>query len=61
MFNRVHSVEEVVAMIERYADSGFKLEPEKCAVANRHFACRGNVCARLYEQICAIDGREALQ
>ena len=61
MFNRVHSVEDVVAMIERYADSGFKLEPEKCAVANRHFACRGNVCARLYEQICAIDGREALQ
>lgn len=61
MFNRVHSVEDVIAMIEKYADSGFKLEPEKCAVAKRFFACRGNVCARLYEQICAIDGREALQ
>ncbi len=60
MFNRVHSVEDVVAMIEKYADSEFRLEPEKCAVANRYFACRGNVCARLYEQICAVDG-EALQ
>ncbi len=61
MFNRVGSVEEVVSMIEKYADAGFRLEPEKCAIAGRHFAYRHDICARLYEQICAIDGREARQ
>ena len=58
MFNRVGTVEEVVAMVEKYADRQFELEPEKREVASRHFACRQNVCARLYGQICAIDGKE---
>ena len=61
MFNRVGGVEEVMAMIERYADSDFVLEPEKRAVADRYFACRRNVCERLYGQICAIDGKEVVQ
>ena len=53
--------EEVMAMVEKYADSGFVLEPEKRAVAERYFACRRNVCDRLYGQICAIDGQEVAQ
>jgi len=58
MFNRVGRADEVIAMIERYADSGFVLEREKQAVSNRYFACRHNVCERLYGQICAIDDKE---
>lgn len=61
MFNRVASSEEVMVMVEKYADSGFVLEPEKRAVADRYFACRRNVCERLYGQICAIDGKEVVQ
>ena len=61
MFNRVASAEEVMAMIEKYADSGFALEPEKCAIAERYFACRHNVCERLYGQICAIDDKGPVQ
>ena len=61
MFNRVSSVEDVLSMIEMYADSGFVLEPEKRAVSDRYFACRHNVCERLYGQICAIDGKEVGQ
>ena len=59
MFNRVYSVEEVMTMVEGYADSGFMLEPEKRAVANRYFACRRNVCERLYNQICAVEKEDA--
>ena len=59
MFNRVYSVEEVMTMVEGYADSGFMLEPEKRAVANRYFACRRNVCERLYNQICAVEKKDA--
>lgn len=58
MFNRVSSAEEVMAMIEMYADSGFVLEPDKRAVAERYFAYRHNVCEHLYAQICAIDETE---
>lgn len=58
MFNRVRSAEDVMAMVEKYADSQFMLEPEKREIADRHFACRQNVCERLYGQICAIEGRE---
>ena len=57
MFNRVRSVEDVIEMIERYADSGFALEPEKRAIADRFFAYRANVCQHLYDQICSIDGK----
>ena len=55
MFNRVQTVEEVLEMIEKYADSGFELEPEKRMVSERYFSYHTNVCARLYEQISAID------
>ena len=58
MFNRVESAEEVMAMIEKYADSGFVLEPEKRAVAERYFAYRHNVCEHLYAQVCAIDEKK---
>ena len=61
MFNRVGRVGDVMEMIERYADSGFVLEPEKREIAERFFACRHNVCERLYGQICAIDGKEVAQ
>lgn len=57
MFNRVRSVEDVIEMIEKYADSGFTLEPEKRAIADRFFAYRANVCQHLYDQICSIDGK----
>ena len=57
MFNRVRSVEDVIEMVERYADSGFALEPEKRAIADRFFAYRANVCQHLYDQICSIDGK----
>ena len=60
MFNRVQSVDEVVKMVERYADSGFVLEPEKRAIANRFFTYRSNVCQHLYDQICSIDGKEVV-
>ncbi len=60
MFNRVDSVEEVMSMVEKYADSQFNLEPEKSEIADRYFARRKNVCEGLYGQICAIDGKEAL-
>ena len=59
MFNRVQTPDEVMDMVEKYADAGFWLEPEKCAVCDRYFAYRTGVCQRLYEQICAIDGKEA--
>ena len=61
MFNRVHSAEEVMKMIEKYADSDFALEPEKRAIAERYFAYRHNICERLYAQICAIGERGAVQ
>lgn len=59
MFNRVKSVKEVMALIEGYADAGFALEPEKCAISDGFFAYRTDVCQHLYDQICAIDGKEA--
>lgn len=55
MFNRVRSVEQVLELIEKYADLGFSLEPEKREIANRYFAYRTNVCRHLYDQICSID------
>ncbi len=55
MFNRVGSVEEVLKMVEAYADSGFRLEPEKRKVSDGYFKYRKDVCRHLYEQICAID------
>ena len=58
MFNRVKSVDEVLALVEKYADGGFALEPEKREIANRYFAYRGDISKRLYDQICAIDGKE---
>lgn len=57
MFNRVRSVEDVIEMVERYADSGFALEPEKRAIADRFFAYRADVCQHLYDQICSIGGK----
>ena len=59
MFNRVHSAEEVMAMIEKYADSGFRLEPEKRAICDQYFAYRTNVCQHLYDEICAVAMQEA--
>ena len=59
MFNRVQTLDEVMDMVEKYADAGFRLEPEKCVACDRYFAYRTGVCRRLYEQICAIDGKEA--
>ena len=61
MFNRVDSVEDVMAMAEKYADADFVLEPEKRAVSDRYFASRHNVCARLYNQICSVDEKEVAQ
>ena len=61
MFNRVDSVEDVMAMVEKYADADFVLEPEKRAVSDRYFASRHNVCARLYNQICSVDEKEVAQ
>lgn len=58
MFNRVSSVEELMTMIEKYSDLKFALEPEKKDIANRYFACRKNVCERLYGQISAIDDKK---
>ena len=58
MFNRVQSVKEVMALIEGYADADFALEPEKCAIADSFFAYRTDVCQHLYDQICAIDGKD---
>ena len=55
MFNRVTSVEEVLSTIEKYADAGFALEPEKRQISDRYFTYRKDVCKRLYDQICAID------
>ena len=61
MFNRVDTVEDVMAMVEKYADADFVLEPEKRAVSDRYFAFRHNVCARLYNQICSVDEKEVAQ
>lgn len=58
MFNRVKAVEDVIKMIEDYADSGFRLEPEKKAVSDRYFSYRSGICRRLYDQICDIDDEE---
>lgn len=59
LFNRVTTVEEVMAMIEKYADAGFKLEPEKKAISGKFFAHRKNICRQLFKQIRAIDRKEA--
>lgn len=59
MFNRVQTAEEVLELVEKYADSGFELEPEKRMISDRYFSCRTNVCGRLYDQICAIDASAA--
>lgn len=61
MFNRVGTVDELMAMIEKYADAGFVLEPEKRAVADRYLTCRRGTCERLYGEICAIDALEAAE
>ncbi len=58
MFNRVKSVQEVMALIEGYADAGFALEPEKCAISDGFFAYRTDICQHLYDQICATDGKK---
>ena len=61
MFNRVSSVEDVMKMIEKYADSDFALEPEKREIAERYFAYRHNICEHLYAQICATGERGGVQ
>ena len=60
MFNRVRSAAEVVAMVEKYADSGFVLEPEKRVISDRYFSCRKDICERLYSQIRAIDEKDVV-
>ena len=55
MFNFVHSVEAVMAVVEKYAKLHFRLELEKCEIANRYFAFHQNVCERLYNQISSIE------
>ena len=57
MFNRVSTPEEVMAMIEKYADCAFQLEAEKRSVADRYFASRKNICERLYAQIETLGER----
>ena len=61
MFNRVQNVEDVLEMIEKYAEVGFRLEPEKRDKASRYFACRTEICKHLYGQICAIAEKGAKQ
>lgn len=58
LFNRVRSSEEVVALIEKYADSGFKLEEDKRAACERFFKYRTDICRHLYDGICATSGGE---
>ena len=50
-YNSVETADEVVDLITYYADRDFVLEPEKCSVGDTFFACKTNVCRRLYKEL----------
>lgn len=50
-YNVVDSEEAALQLIESYAQNGFVLEPEKCAIADTFFAHRTDICRHVYEGI----------
>lgn len=54
LFNQVFSVNDMMALIEYYANNGFVLEPEKKAVSETFFAHKTDVCRHLYESLEAV-------
>ena len=50
-YNVVESEEDVLRLIESYAEKNFVLEPEKCALADTFFAYKKDVCRHVYEGI----------
>ena len=51
IYNQVFRASEVMDKIEYYANNGFRLEPEKKAVADSCFANRSGISKHLYEAI----------
>ncbi len=51
MFNNAQSAEDVILMLEHYADTGFVLEPKKRAIAKTFFAHKRNICKHLYQAL----------
>ena len=58
-YNSVDSADNVVDMIEYYADRDFVLEPEKCAIGDTFFAYKTGICGRLHEELEKIAAAEA--
>lgn len=50
-YNICESCEDVLSLLEKYADSGFALEPEKAAIADTYFTYRKDFCRHIYEEI----------
>ena len=50
-YNVVDSEESTLRLIETYAQNGFVLEPEKCAIADTFFAHRTDICRHIYDSI----------